>query len=302
MDYRYFIIPAVIILLIMILMILFHCKKKAVIKKIKALSPHEKENLLDSLSKPVGYMYEPHQDIFTAGLDAPQKLFGYTTFYDLSAPYFNMIFDYETIYFNYNSRTWLIELWKGQYGINTGCELGIYYTDKIIPPDEYDSTLFKAADTKDMLDITLHLNKHCKKEGKRLVELGHMHDRHWWLTIFKMGIYTKPQDICVDVAIRFKDYLMMHQFLDSFKRTLPDTSYTINGTTIFFSFYHSDRKYSFFKRTVRRIALTACHLYCKWFNYITRPFESSGDKLLYLYHYLPFIIRRMFKPKSKSSK
>ncbi len=302
MDYRYLIIPAVIVLLIIIFGIFFHFKKKAVIKKVNALSSREKETLLDALAKPVGYMYDPHQDIFTAGLDAPQKIFGYTTFYDLSAPYFNMIFDYETIYFNYDARTWLIELWKGQYGINTGCELGIYYTDKIISPEEYNSTLFKAVDTKDMLDITLILNKNCKKKKKHTIELGHMHDRHWWLTIFKMGIFTKPQDICVDAAIRFKDYTMLHQFLDSFTKTLPNASYRTNGTTIFFPFYHSDRQYSFFKRTVRRLALTACRLYCKLFNHVTRPFESSGDKLLYLYYYLPFVIRRMFKPKSKSAK
>lgn len=115
MDYRYLIIPAVIVLLIIIFGIFFHFKKKAVIKKVNALSPREKETLLDALAKPVGYMYDPHQDIFTAGLDAPQKIFGYTTFYDLSTPYFNMIFDYETIYFNYDARTWLIELWKGQW-------------------------------------------------------------------------------------------------------------------------------------------------------------------------------------------
>ena len=260
MDYRYLIIPAILVLLIIIFLILFHFKKKAVIKKVNALSPHEKEQLLDTLAKPVGYMYDPNQDIFTAGLTAPQKIFGYTTFYDLAAPYFNMIFDYETIYFNYNSRTWLIELWKGQYGINTGCELGIYYTDKIIVPEEYNSTLFKAVDTKDMLDITLILNKNRKKKEKSPVELGHMHDRHWWLTIFKMGSFTKPQDICVDTAIRFKDYTMLHQFLDSFTKTLPDATYRTNNTTVFFSFYHSERRYSFFKRTVRSIALITCRL------------------------------------------
>ena len=179
MDYRYLIIPAILVLFIIIFLILFHFKKKAVIKKVNALSPHEKEQLLDTLAKPVGYMYDPNQDIFTAGLPAPRKIFGYTTFYDLAAPYFNMIFDYETIYFNYNSRTWLIELWKGQYGINTGCELGIYYTDKIIVPEEYNSTLFKAVDTKDMLDITLILNKN--RKGKKSVRLN------WYISMTATG-------------------------------------------------------------------------------------------------------------------
>ncbi|MBQ9134655.1 MAG: DUF4474 domain-containing protein [Lachnospiraceae bacterium] len=143
MDYRYLIIPAILVLFIIIFLILFHFKKKAVIKKVNALSPHEKEQLLDTLAKPVGYMYDPNQDIFTAGLPAPRKIFGYTTFYDLAAPYFNMIFDYETIYFNYNS------------------------------------TLFKAVDTKDMLDITLILNKN--RKGKKSVRLN------WYISMTATG-------------------------------------------------------------------------------------------------------------------
>ena len=101
---------------------------------INALSATDKKQLLDTLGVPVGYLYEPYQDIFISRINAPQKVFGYTSFYDFSAPYLNMVFDYETIYFNYNARTWLIEIWKGQYGINTECELGIYYADSIISP------------------------------------------------------------------------------------------------------------------------------------------------------------------------
>ncbi len=84
--------------------------------------------------------------------------------------------------------TWLIELWKGQYGINTGCELGIYYADEIISPDKYSSTLFHSAKTEDMLEVSLHLNKLDSKNHSRYIRLGDMQKKHWWLTIFKMGI------------------------------------------------------------------------------------------------------------------
>lgn len=317
MDYRFFIIPAVILLPVTMLVILLHFKKKTVIKKVKSLNSCEKEKLLNTLAGPVGFFYEPRQDIFTSETDAPQKIFGYTTLYDLSAPYFNMVFDYETIYFNYNARTWLIELWKGQYGINTGCELGIYYTDKIISPDKYNSTLFRAADTKDMPDISLSLSRSCpnpshqsrscqnrSRQSRNCCsdKLGRMHGRHWWLTVFKMGTFTNPKNVCVDASIHFKDYTMMYRFLDSFRKTLPDTSYQTIGTSVLFPFYQSSRKYSFFKRVVRRIALTACCLYCKWFHYITRPFLNSGDRLLYLYYYLPSAARLMLKPKFKSER
>ena len=295
----HFIIPACLLALFLTLFLLFHRKKRAVLKKINAMSMTEKKWLLDSLALPVGYCYDPCQDIFTTSLDAPQKQFGYTSLYDRSAPYFNMVFDYETIYFNYNDRTWLVEMWKGQYGINSGCELGIYYADRIVPPDAYSSTLFRAVEEKDMPDIALCLNRYPDPESCHCTGLGHISCRHWWLTVFKMGIFTKPQQLAVNTSIRFKDYPMMHRFLDSFQKTLPDISCRTRGLTVFFTFGQSSRKYSPFRKLVRRMALAACHIYCKWFLFLTRPCSQSGDRILYLYYYLPFAIRLVFKGKKR---
>lgn len=298
MDSLYIIIPVLTLLFIITILLLFHIRKKSVIRKVHSLSTKEKNALLDTLAQPLGYRYDAYQDLFIARQDAPQKVFGYNTFYDLSAPYFNMIFDYETIYFDYNGRTWLIEMWKGQYGINTGCELGIYYADKIILPKDYSTTHFHSVEKKDMPDITLELI-HTPHKKPEYTIIGREHDHHWWLTMFKMGRYTKPQELLVNTAIRFKDRYMLYSFLNSFEKALPYVTYNVNNLTVHFTFYQSRRSYSFFRRMVRRIALTFCHLYCLIFNYLTRAFESSQDKLLYLYYYLPFIVRLLFKQKSK---
>ena len=299
MDYIYFVIPAVLLLLALISATIFHFRKKSVIKKVNALSPLEKNELLNNLAKPVGYRYDTSQDIFVARLDATQKSFGYTTLYDLSAPFFNMIFDYETIYFNYAARTWLIEMWKGQYGINSGCELGIYNTDRVLLPEQYNSTLFNAVDTKDMPVISLKLNRHCDKDKCEFSKLGRVRQRHWWLTIFKMGCFTKPRELFLNASITFKDYSMLYSFVDSFRKTLPDTPCKISGLTIHFTFDKCHRKYSIFRRFIRSIALFFCKLYCKWFNCVTRPFTRAGDKILYLYYYLPFAVRRIFRVKRR---
>lgn len=299
MDYLYIIIPSLLLLLIFITILLFHFKKKSVIKKVNSLSTTDKQSLLDTLAEPLGYCYDASQDIFATRLDAPQKIFGYNTFYDFSAPYFNMVFDYETIYFDYNARTWLVEMWKGQYGINAGCELGIYYADTVVPPEEYSSTHFTSVAEKDMLEISLDLNKVSNKQGCRYTDIGHLHDKHWWLTIFKMGVFVKPRALIIDASIRFKDRYMLYSFLNRFENTLPHIPYIVNDLTVSFSFSQSGRQYSFFKKCVRSIALTACKVYCKWFLYITRPFSNGGDKLLYLYYYLPFAVRFIFKKKNK---
>lgn len=299
MKYLYFIIPAVILLLLLLTILLFYFRKKRSMKKVCSLSTEEKTELINRLIEPVGYIYEPIQDIFATRLNAPQKLFGYTTFYDFSAPYFNMVFDFETIYFDYGGRTWLIEMWKGQYGINSGCELGIYYADTLIPPDKYSTTLFHAVDERDMLDISLKLNKYTPKTNNTSARLGYLRYHHWWLTIFKMGVFSKPKQLFVNTSIRFKSYAMMYSFLDSFEKVLPETPYILNGLNVYFTFCKSHRKYNWFKRIVRHVALLFCHFYCILFDYVTRPFSNTGDKLLYIYYYLPFIVRLIFRPQKE---
>lgn len=297
MDYLYWLIPTAILLFLLFTILILHFRKRRIVKKILSMTLEEKTKLINRLAEPAGYIYEPVQDIFATRQNAPQKLFGYTTFYDLSAPFFNMVFDYETIYFDYNGRTWLIEMWKGQYGINSGCELGIYYADSLVSPDDYKNTLFHAVDEKDMLDISLKLNRKTK-DGTYPIRLGYLKYHHWWLTIFKIGVFSKPSQLFVNTSIRFKNFPMLYSFLDSFGATMPpDTEYRLNGLNLYFTFCTSRRKYPWFKKLVRTIALTLCHVYCILFNFITRPFQNTGDKILYIYYYLPFTVRLIFRPK-----
>lgn len=297
MDYLYWLIPTAILLFLLLTILILHFRKRRIVKKILSMTLEEKTKLINRLAEPAGYIYEPVQDIFATRQNAPQKLFGYTTFYDLSAPFFNMVFDYETIYFDYNGRTWLIEIWKGQYGINSGCELGIYYADSLVSPDDYKNTLFHAVDEKDMLDISLKLNRKTK-DGTYPIRLGYLKYHHWWLTIFKIGVFSKPSQLFVNTSIRFKNFPMLYSFLDSFGATMPpDTEYRLNGLNLYFTFCKSRRKYPWFKKLVRTIALTLCHVYCILFNFITRPFQNTGDKILYIYYYLPFTVRLIFRPK-----
>ena len=68
-----------------------------------------------------------------------------------------MVFDYLPVYFDYNDKTWMIQLWKGQYGINTGGEIGVYYADHIVSQEQLDTTLFQAVDDSDILKMSMYL-------------------------------------------------------------------------------------------------------------------------------------------------
>ena len=77
MDYKHLIIPAIFLLIIVVLIIILHIKKKTAIRKVNSLNTSEKTDIINGLAKPLGYMYDSHQDIFISRLDATQKIFGY---------------------------------------------------------------------------------------------------------------------------------------------------------------------------------------------------------------------------------
>ena len=81
-----------------------------------------------------GYAYDPNQDIFYSKMDAWQRDFGYCRLYDETASPMGMVIDCEPIYFVYSGKRWLIEMWKGQYDLTTGGEVGVYTTE-VGPPD-----------------------------------------------------------------------------------------------------------------------------------------------------------------------
>ena len=89
-----------------------------------------------------GFWYDPVQDIIYSRMDPVQRKFGYTYGYDASALLMGMAIDCEPIFFKYGGKTWMIELWKGQYGLMTGCEIGIYNRS----PSEDASPVYKLLD------------------------------------------------------------------------------------------------------------------------------------------------------------
>lgn len=72
-----------------------------------------------------------------------------------------MKIDCEPIYFQYDGRRWLIEFWKGQYGITTGAEVGVYVTDKkdVDIPGIFSGTFYESISDNELLQIEYVLKK-----------------------------------------------------------------------------------------------------------------------------------------------
>lgn len=281
--------------IILVIILFFFCislfRRKKIIKKICSMCMDEKCRLLNDLIEPFGYLYVLSQDIFTSRLDAWQRNFGYCTLFDKAASHLNMIFDCLPVYFNYMGRTWLIEFWKGQYGINTGCEIGVYYADRILSENELYRTLFQCVDDKDMLKLSLKLYK-----GND--DIAHLYGKHWWLTAFKMGCFSNPSELSVYARIAFHSSEMARAFADGLVRAGYDyRNICFCRNTVSFTFECSPQSDGFFRRL--RIRLVQCinRFWCRIYLFITRPFCLSIDRILYLYYFLPFAFRKMLRLK-----
>ncbi|MDE6284728.1 MAG: DUF4474 domain-containing protein, partial [Bacilli bacterium] len=135
------------------------------------------------------------------------------------------------IRFYYNNSHWLITFWKGQYGMTTGAEIGIYKTkDKYVTKN----TLYFPVMDDDMLDMRYILYK-----GNDV--LLKAQDKHWWLAVFKMGEFSWPHKLSMAINITFPNKEMLHAFLEAFEKLgYKNNDYRVIDTTFYF-FYRKPR-------------------------------------------------------------
>lgn len=292
----YFFISILIIICI-IFSYLFLYKKPCAIKRVCSLCMEEKCQILSSLIEPMGFEYDQRQDIFTSVIEAWQRHYGYQTFFDATAPLFHMVFDCEPIYFDYSGKTWRIEFWKGQYGINTGGEVGIYHANTILSPFQTKHAHFYAAEDEEMLPVSFTLYK----KHQPLFKLSKC---HWWLTGFCMGVFSEPENLQMVVSITFPNCDMLCAFTGALiEKGYCRETFCVNDKTVTLCFDRPKTSPAgFFFRICRAIAQWKNYLFCKIYNYVTRPFCTSIDRLLYLYYFLPFAFRKTVairKPRRK---
>lgn len=173
-----------------------------------------------------GFRYEPSQKIFTTRRDALQRMGGYSDVYDLLSVSLYMPIDVEPIIFDYNGQKWKIELWKGQYFMATGCEIGIYLQSKIAPGRYY------CAPDDDMLHMSYELHRNGELLFKR-------DDKHWWLTGFRPGIFTESKNLAMEnIVIECKDKQMAQAFYNAlvkqFKNNASEYKYKLSGNKVMF--------------------------------------------------------------------
>ncbi len=269
--------------------IFLQCQRKKIICKINSMDCCAKCSFLNELVYPFGYDFHCDYGFFSSTVDAPQRQAGYSWLYDYMAPRFQMVFDSLPVYFDYRGRTWLIEFWKGQYGINTGAEIGIYHADHIIPESDYKNAWFSCAENNEMLDCSFRL---CRDGDECVCSCG----RHWWLTAFLVGSFSKPACLTMESCITFPGREMLAAFVDGLKRAgCSEDCMSVRGLTVCFVFHRDHQKYNCITRFWRRFSQWKNKCFCKLYLWVTRPFSCTEDRVLYLYFYLPVAFRKLLR-------
>ncbi|HWT27009.1 MAG TPA: DUF4474 domain-containing protein [Mobilitalea sp.] len=225
---------------------------------------------------PFGFAYEPNKDLFYSLLYPWQRELGYCRLYDEASATLSMIIDCEPIYFKYNGRKWLIEFWKGQYGMTTGGEIGIYYTTgpSLNIPGVFNGTFYYCVRDEDRINMSFVL----RKKGEVLFSRN---GYHWWLTGFKLGEFTKPKHLSMDIVLDLYDRQMAKAFTNALiKSGYKEHEFAVQGRRVYVHFAKPHTK-----QPATRTWLTDHFIlkndksYCKAYNYLTEAYTNTLDKI-----------------------
>ena len=226
--------------------------------------------------KNAGYSYDPGQDIFYSNMDPWQRKMGYCRLYDEASAPLNMIIDCEPIYFEYGGKRWLIEFWKGQYGMTSGGEIGVYTTEEsdLNIPGFFDGTFYRCASNSDRLYMSYSLAKNNEILFTR-------NDKHWWLTGFKLGEFSEPSELTMYLTIALKDAAMRNAFVEGLKKAGYSKNEIFIDRNIVGLVFDKTRT----PQPITRVPETDWliqrknELLCNKYQEITGPYDNFSDKM-----------------------
>ncbi|TGE32034.1 DUF4474 domain-containing protein [Desulfosporosinus sp. Sb-LF] len=253
---------------------------------------------LDKAIEMAGYSYDLKQDIFYSTMNPWQRSIGYCRLYDEAAAPLGMIIDCEPIYFEYNKRKWMIGLWKGQYDLVTGGEIGIYTGALDLKiPDIFSGTFYNCCGDADLLQMSFTL----RKNGKTLFT---REGKHWWLTGFKLGEFSEPSELAMDIKITFNDEIMRDSFVTGLRSAgYLNNEFTIDSNSVSFAFDIPHTQQPITRTTVSdRIIQKNNEQLCKMYQDITGQYATIPDKVKAIEEQAPEIYEKiMHLGRSKQS-
>ncbi len=173
----------------------------------------------------IGFNFDLSELLVYATVDCWMRDFGFCLFYDILATSMPLIYNYDTrrFKFDYDGLEWMIQIWKGNYLITNGGEVGIYNRK----PGSI-GTYYDCATDEQMMNMTLQVIH----GDKVLVDEGPM--KHWWINGFNMSdrMYI-PSSLTMKFSIDMPDEEMVNAFCKAIdNHFMHDVTYTVDGLTV----------------------------------------------------------------------
>ena len=205
------------------------------------------------------------------------------------APY--KISDTVTMDFEYEGKRWLIELWKGQYGMTTGAEIGVYKTKKPedFQPGDERKLHYESVTDEELLPIQYVLYRNEEEIIRRKA-------RHWWVTAFEPGLYSKPEDLGMCIKIVFPTEQMCYAFYKGLLDCGYKTREAYFGGNYITMYYQKpkSRQPKRKNRLFRWLAEKNNKRNCRLYNKRTQMFEMDLDKITFLKYRYPLLYHALF--------
>ena len=182
-----------------------------------------------------GYLYDAKENCFYTASDPWQRIVGYNELFDIFSEIAFIDFDTVRFKFDYKKENWMIQIWKGQYGLLFyGAEMGIYKKPADRKIAHYDSV-----DDSERLKMSMDFYEYEKKLFKKAEwnkKFSRPYDYYWWCTGFIPGNRNDEFDkLRVDARITAKDYDMLSGITQAMKKQGVD--YRVKGLDIMFTYH-----------------------------------------------------------------
>jgi len=124
--------------------------------------------------------------------------------------------------FYFEGKQWMIWIWKGQYGITTGAEIGLYVYSKTftatVSGKTYSQKWYRCAYDSERISMSFTLYKNGKKVFSRSDK------EHWWLTGFKPNMLSSAKSLSMYITLGFKNINMAKAFCSANGLPKPSSS------------------------------------------------------------------------------
>ncbi len=182
----------------------------------------------------VGYLYDPAEKCFYTASDPWQRAMGYSVLYDGASPLVLINFDTLRLKFDYAGENWMIQIWKGQYGlVFYGAEIGVYSK-----PVERNLEIYDCADDDHLLKMSMDFYEYETGFLKKPVwekKFSRPYGEYWWCTGFIPGNRNDEfENLRISARITMRDYDMLKAFTGALSNQV--VSYETDGLDVIFTY------------------------------------------------------------------